>query len=76
MPSPPLCRSDAIPERTGHLVVGADLGAAVARQGLVDLVDVGGHRLEAGVESVVALLLDLLEGLLGLLGSLTRRLKL
>ena len=58
------------------MVLSADLGAAVARQSLVDLVDVGGHRLEAGVEAVVALLLDLLEGLLGLLGSLTGRLKL
>lgn len=55
---------------------GAYLRAAVARQGLVDLVDVGGHRLEAGVEAVEALLLDLLEGLLGLLGPLPRRLEL
>lgn len=52
------------------------LRAAVAGQGLVDLVDVGGHRLEAGVEAIETFLLDLLKGLLGLLGSLSRGLEL
>jgi len=52
------------------------LGAAVAGEGLVDLVDVGGHRLEAGVEAVKAFLLHLLKGLLRLLGPLACRLEL
>lgn len=52
------------------------LGAAVAGKGLVDLVDVGGDGLEAGVEAVEAFLLHLLEGLLRLLRPLARRLEL
>lgn len=43
------------------------LGAAVARECFVDLVDVGGNGLEAGVEAIEPLLLDLLERLLGFL---------
>lgn len=42
------------------------LSAAIAREGLVDLVDVGGHGLKAGIEAIEALLLDLLKGLFGL----------
>lgn len=52
------------------------LCAAVAGQRLVDLVDVGGHGLEAGVEAIKAFLLDLLKGLLGLLRPLSCGLKL
>lgn len=58
------------------MCVFSDLGAAVAGQRLVDLVDVGGDGLEAGVEAVESLLLDLLEGLLGFLGPLPGRLEL
>lgn len=46
------------------------LGAAVARQGFIDLVNVGGHRLKTGIETVKSLLLDLLERLLGSLRPL------
>lgn len=51
---------------------GIHLSAAVARECFVDLVDVGGDGLEAGVEAVEPLLLDLLECLLGLLCPLPR----
>lgn len=54
----------------------AYLGTAVAGQGLVDLIDVGGHRFETSVEAVKAFFLDLFECLLGLLGSLSGRLEL
>ena len=53
-----------------------DLGTAVAGQSLVDLINVGGDGLKAGVEAVVTLLLNLLKSLLGFLGSLPGRLKL
>lgn len=46
------------------------LGAAVARQGFIDLVNVGGHRLKTGIETVKSLLLDLFERLLGSLRPL------
>lgn len=52
------------------------LGTAVAWQGLVDLINVGGHRLKAGIKTIKSFLLDLLKGLLGLLCSLTSSLKL
>lgn len=54
----------------------AYLGTAVAWEGLVDLINVGGHRLKAIIETIKPFLLDLLKGLLGLLGSFTSSLKL
>jgi len=52
------------------------LGTAVAGQRFIDLIDVGGHRLKAGIEAVKPLLLYLLKRLLGLLRPLPGSFKL
>lgn len=54
----------------------AYLGTAVSGQSLIDFIDVGSHRFKTSIESVKALLLNLLKGLLGFLCSLSCCLKL
>lgn len=52
------------------------LGTAVAGQSFIDLIDVGGHRLKAGIETVKSLLLYLFKRLLGFLRPLPGSFKL
>lgn len=52
------------------------LGTAISGQSLIDLINVGSHRLKTSIESVKALLLNLFKCLLGLLCSLSCCLKL